>query len=545
MRRLIQRTRDTLFTTPDTLCLERARLVTEAYRRWEGQPPAVLRARAFAYVLGRMTLDMRTNPIFAGNTSSRPRAWMLLPEYGFTVPDQAVIEDPRFEGFLDGNAIPRELREFWRERSFGGGAAVGHLAVDLDRVLSRGLEGIIAEAESQTDSDSETYRQAMVICCHAVIAWAKRYSEAARQAAKSCPDRVEKAAHLRVAEACHRVPAKPARNLFEALQSIVLVQLAIHIEGHGYSVSPGLLDRVLEPFYEDTPEITELLAAFMLKLSANSLWGSHSKTQTITLGGLDSTGRDRCNPLTLRFLEAVELIRMPDPHLFLRWHEKIDAQVKERAMAMLAAGLTMPMLVGDEQTAAGFISAGIRPEDAWDYCVIGCNELGIPGKMADSAAGPGLNHLAVLNETLESADTIGSMDALMAAARTRMKDALASRMRNWSNHRPVIGQKMPTPFTSALMDENVARGTDLHVEMRYNRPGIVERGLVNVVNALAAIEQVVFTEGLPLPKLVEAMRGGFPDESLRLRLLKAPRWGQDDDRADRWARAWLEMRESV
>ena len=76
---LIQQIRDELMSTEDTVCLQRARLVTEAYQQYESDPVPLRRAKAFAYVLRNMDLDIESNPIFAGNTSSRPRAWMLVP----------------------------------------------------------------------------------------------------------------------------------------------------------------------------------------------------------------------------------------------------------------------------------------------------------------------------------------------------------------------------------------------------------------------------------------------------------------------------------
>ena len=513
MRDSVRRTREILVSTPDTVCLERARLATEGYERWADEPTPIRRAKTFQHILENMTLDLDTNPIFAGNTSSRPRAWMLLPEYGFHVSNQAIVENPSFEGFLDGAAIPDELRAFWEGKSHGGGAGVGHLAVNLRRALSEGLESIIAEAESRPPSE---YRQAMIIALRAVIDWAQRYGT----------------------EACMRVPAKPARNLFEALQAIALVHLAIAIEGHGYSVSLAHLDRILLPYYDGDPETTDLIAAFMLKIASNSIWGSHSKTQAITLGGLDHQGNDMCNPLTLRFLDACDMVRMPDPHVFLRWHTQIDRRVKERAIELLASGLSMPMLVGDEQTAQGFINAGIPAEDAWDFCVIGCNELGIPGKLWDSSTGPTIVDPAILREALSDGS---DLSYLSDAVRTTMKRHITQRLKNTLNGWSWAAKNVPTPFTSALMDGCVARGSDLHNGMQYSLPVLIERGFTNVVNGLAAIAE----GSVSLEELRKALETDFSDESVRQKLLHAPKWGNDDDRADKWAQVWMDMREEV
>ena len=552
MQHLLQTIRDDLLATRDTVCLERAGLVTEAYQEHEGQPPLARRADAFHHVLRNMTLDVATNPIFAGNTSTRPRAWMLVPEHGFQGDGQIVIENESLKGF-PGHAIPDDMREYWESRSFGGSYGIGHLAVDFRRVVHEGLESVIDEAGDRRplpDHEALEYRMAAVRSCRAVIEWAGRYAQAATKAAEETDDPALRTLHLRVAQACRHVPAKPARNLFEALQSIVLVHLATAIEGHGMSISIGLPDRVLEPFLEDTDETTDLLCAFILKIAANSTHGSASKTQAITVGGADHTGADRSNALTLRFLDAFDRTRVGDPHIFVRWHERLDVRVKERAVAMLRDGAGMPLLINDEVTARGFEDAGVAPEDAWDYCVIGCNELGIPGRMARSATGGGgIVYLEHLNRMLlEDPHTVSvrDMDDLMAPYAARVTEHLLRSTDAHSRHLRRSAEVVPTPFTSALMWGCLRAGRDLTVHNYYNLPGIYERSLTNAVNALAAIEETVFVQrSLTMAGLIEQMRRDFPDEALHRLLRDAPKWGADDARADRWARELVRLREAA
>jgi formate C-acetyltransferase len=92
----------------------------------------------------------------------------------------------------------------------------------------------------------------------------------------------------------------------------------------------------------------------------------------------------------------------------------------------------------------------------------------------------------------------------------------------------------------------IARGRDMLVGMDYHLPGHYERGLTNAANALAAIEEVIFQErAISLKDLIAAMEHDFQDGSIRDRLIAAPKWGNDDDRVDRWAIALLDMRERV
>ncbi|MBT5533042.1 hypothetical protein HOK31_08275 [Candidatus Poribacteria bacterium] len=550
MQHLLQTIRDDLLATPDTVCLERARLVTEAYQEHDGIPILGKRAHAFRHVLRNMTLDLTTNPIFAGNTSTQPRAWMLVPEHGFQGDGQIVIENEALKGF-PGHAIPEDLREYWEGRSFGGSAGIGHLAVDFRRVVHEGLESVIEEAGDDRplpDHDALTYRVTAGRCCRAVIEWAGRYAETAARAAEETDDAQLRALHLRVASACSHVPAKPARNLFEALQSIVLVHLATAIEGHGMSISIGLPDRVLEPFLEDTDDTTDLLCAFILKIAANSTYGSASKTQAITVGGADHTGADRSNALTLRFLDAFDRTRVGDPHVFVRWHDRLDARVKERAVEMLRDGAGMPLLINDAATARGFEDSGVAPEDAWEYCVIGCNELGIPGRMARSAtSGGGIVYLEHLNRMLlEDPDAVSmrDMDDLMARYAARVTDHVIRSTDAYHRRMQRAAELVPTPFTSALMWDCLRAGRDLAVHNYYNLPGIYERSLTNAANALAAIEETVFTQrSLTMADLIEQMRRDFSDDAMHRLLRDAPKWGTDDARADRWAEELVRLRE--
>ncbi len=544
--------RQAILDAPDTVCLERARLATEGYRRFDKDPVPLKRARTFAHILLHMTLDLESNPWFAGNTSTGPRAWMLLPEYGFSVPAQAGIEAPSLVGHLDGEAIPRDVREFWEGRSLGlGPADIGHLAPDFETVLAEGLEGVIARLEAagrgDSDSDRRVFRDAAVLGCRAVIDWTERYAVAAANRADTAQDPGRRALFRRVAVACRQVPARPPRDLFEALQAVVLLHFAIHVEGHGYSVSPGRLDRLLAPYDRSEPEAGDWIAAFLLKLFANSLWGSHSKTQCITLGGADAEGRDACNRLTGLFLGACEAMRVPDPHLFLRWHSGLDPTIRRQAVAMLGRGVSMPMLVGDAETTEGLTAARIDPADARDYCVIGCNEIGIPGTLLYDPIG--FSEMEALLRVLRDETSPPPRTGQELAARVAAAFETATRAARTA-HEAVRDRRLrltPTPFTSALLTGHAEAGRDLHAWMPVDVPVFGSRNFVNFVNGLAAIEAVVLRRNAySWDALRDAIQTDFSgDDDLRSALWEAPKWGNDEDSVDALAERWLAQRRSI
>jgi len=183
--------------------------------------------------------------------------------------------------------------------------------------------------------------------------------------------------------------------------------------------------------------------------------------------------------------------------------------------------------------------------------VIGCNELGIPGCSAESATATSgtIQYLGLLNQTPVThpdPDSIQTIAQLLAIFEEVMLRTAIKMRQAGQNRRRQMALSVPTPFTSALMRGCIDRGEDFITGMDYSLPGGYERGLTNAVNALSAIERVVFTDQtISLSGLVGQMITDYPDESLRQRLLNAPRWGNDDPVADRWAQALVQMRERV
>jgi formate C-acetyltransferase len=211
----------------------------------------------------------------------------------------------------------------------------------------------------------------------------------------------------------------------------------------------------------------------------------------------------------------------------------------------------MPLLINDGPTAQGFIDAGVAPADAWEYSVIGCNELGIPGRSAESAtcSSGSIQYLALLNEVLMEdvpRSGIEDMPALLAAMERRMKDRLMAGREHGKEGITWAAALVPTPFTSALMRGCIARGQDFRLGMDYHLPGLYDRGLTNAANALAAIDHVVFRQrALTLEVLRDALESDLADEALLRRLRAAPKWGNDDPDVDRWGQVLLDMRERV
>ncbi len=116
---------------------------------------------------------------------------------------------------------------------------VGHVTVKYEEVLAIGYEGIIAKAQKELDESNvgdgdyakkSRFLEAVILSCQAVIDYAHRYAELAEQMAYQCQDPTRKQELLQIASNCTRVPAKGARNFYEACQSFWFVQQLIQME---------------------------------------------------------------------------------------------------------------------------------------------------------------------------------------------------------------------------------------------------------------------------------------------------------------------------
>ena len=186
----ISRLKDELFSTENSVCLERARIFTRIYAENGDDSPGARTSRALAEVFDTMPVFIRPGELIVGQRSSKLGARILYPEY-----------------CMHGlEALGREAVEFWRTRTLGAATRArhpraltdaeselaagyqtgtdtgfGHMIADYPKVLTRGLGGIIGDAEhalavSAGDEEGVRFLDSVITVCRAVVRWANRYA---------------------------------------------------------------------------------------------------------------------------------------------------------------------------------------------------------------------------------------------------------------------------------------------------------------------------------------------------------------------------------
>jgi formate C-acetyltransferase len=457
----VYRLREQLLHTTPSLCAERGLLVTEAYQKYQADPPVLRRARALAHVLANMTITIAPGEIIVGNQASAPRAAPLFPEYLADFLAEEIDDFPRRRA--DVFAVSPEVKVHilntivpaWRGQTLndrvmaimppdvaaaqkagvisGRGnitSGDGHIILNIEKVLAIGLEGIIAEAETALANLSpyeagefkkRPFLQGAIIALQAVIDFAHRFAtEAERQAILPATSPERRAELLTMAETCRRVPAQPPRTFQEAIQSAYFVHLVSQIESNGHSFSLGRFDQYLYPFYqadleakritrEQALEILELLWLKLFSIIKVRPWDhtrfgiGYPTYQNVTIGGQTEHGQDATNDLSYMVLETIRNIRLTQPNVSARIHAGTSDRFLLECAKTIRLGFGMPALKNDEIIIPALLEKGVAPADAYHYAVVGCIETAVPGKWGYRVTGMSfLNVLKILEITLNN-----------------------------------------------------------------------------------------------------------------------------------------------
>ena len=298
-----------------TISAERAVLMTEAYRLHDGLLSAPMRrALAFRYVMEHRTIVIGAGELIVGEKGPAPKATPTYPELCcHTLADLDILDRARRSRSRSaprrGQIYEKQIIPFWqgktmRERLFAEMTdewlaayeagiftefmeqrAPGHTVLD-GKIYRRGLrdfqddiDAALARLDYATDRDAFAKGEelkAMRIALDAVIRFAERHAEKARELAAVEADPARKAELERIAEVCTRVPAHAPRDFWEALQAYWFVHLGVTTELNTWDAfCPGHLDRHLDPFYRNgladgsltRDAAEELLQCFWIKFN--------------------------------------------------------------------------------------------------------------------------------------------------------------------------------------------------------------------------------------------------------------------------------------
>jgi formate C-acetyltransferase len=455
--------------------------------------------------------------------------------------------------------------------------AQGHILPDIPAWLRLGIGGLRAQvaAARKENAQSDIFYQAAWIALDASSEFIERFALLAEKqhvAEQSLSRRRELA---EISSVCCWLAKNPARNFREALQAVWFLLVLLQIESNASSFSLGRFDQYMLPFLERDLESSaltlsqaqELLEYFWLKCNEIVLLRSSASARyfagfpigfNITTGGQLDDQRDATNLLSFMCLRAQAALGMTQPNLSIRIHANSPQDFLETAAFVISRGSGMPQVFNDEVIIPGQLRRGIAPDDAVNYAVVGCVELSTPGKALGWSDAAMFNMVRVLELTLfggadprsgaqiglatPALDETASFDLLESNYDAQMAHFIRLMVEGCAVVERVHAEVLPSPFLSLVVEDCVARGLDVTAGgAHYNFSGVQGVQVANVADSLAAVEHATFAEHwLSGKEMLDVLRGDFcGHEVLRQRLLNCiPKYGNDDDRVDHFARNW-------
>ena len=607
-----------------SITIHRAKIITEIDKAHPGMPKIELRAKAFRRCCETAPLVIQKDELIVGSPCGAPRAGAFSPDLSWrwlrdeldtigTRPqdpfyvseeDKKVLRDVIFP-YWEGKSVDEYCEAQYREaglwelsgESFvsdcsyhalngGGDSNPGYDVI----LMKKGMLDIQNEAKAHLeklsyqnpdDLDKIYFYKAIIDTTEGVMAYARRLSEYAAQLAAAESDPVRKKELLKIAEVNARVPAHAPSTFWEAIQAVWTVESLLVVEENQTGMSIGRVDQYMYPFFKADLESGRLtkyeafdLAGCMLIKMSEMMWvtsegsskffAGYQPFVNMCVGGLTRTGRDATNDLTYLLMDAVRHVRIYQPSLATRVHNKSPEKYLHKIVDVIRSGMGFPAVHFDDTHIKMMLAKGVTMEDARDYCLMGCVEPQKAGRLYQWTSTAYtqwpicielvLNRGVPLWYGKRVTPDLG--DISQYDTWEKFEEAVKEQIRyitKWTATATVISQRVhrelaPKPLMSLMYEGCMEKGRDVAAGgAMYNfGPGVVWSGLATYTDSMAAIKKLVYDEKkYTLAQLNEALKADFAGyDQIKADCLAAPKYGNDDDYADLIASDLIEFTET-
>lgn len=497
---------------------------------------------------------------------------------------RAIIPHEQYPDIIEGLTTPIECK-LWE-------MGIVSPTYDFEALFKEGVRARIKSAENKlVELDAKVLEihpseylekkynwQAMAKSGRAIIRFSERYARLARETAAREPDRERRLELEQMAGILERIPAGPARTFHEAVQFYWMIEvtgklLAVYGHGGGHRI-----DKILWPYYQadiEAGRITreralELLECLFLKIQEVGIALEWPVTftgkaggeifYTLNICGSDGDGNDETNELSEMVLEAMGNLHINQPPIAILYHDNISHKIVDRGLDLLHKGMGHPSWFNEDLIRKWAYQRGYDEKDARRAQVGGCVTNHIIGRyhITTGAAGVGGMLLPkVLEEAIhqggphgngDRADKPVTKDPREMESADELLDAMLERVMfyaktmkvSWDIAQQILMDTYPDPTNSLLLDEPLETGQDLKaLHKKYDTyPAVFILGMITVADSLAAVHHLVFeNKKYTMDELIRALKANWDGfGAMRQDFINAPKYGNDDDYADQWAR---------
>ena len=424
-----------------SISMERAVLLTEAYKKWEGKVSApVLRGLAFKYIMENRTNYIEKGSLVLGEKGDKPWAAPTFPELCCHTLEDFDNMHNREKVFFRVSEEDRRIQEeviipYWHDRAmmtrmnrllpeewhllFDAGLYTeflmqrgpGHTVAD-GKMYQKGFADFKADIQQEIDqldynNDMEALNkreelEGMKLVCEGMIIYGKRYARQCRDLAETETDPQWKQELLELAEVCDVVPEHAPQTFRQAIQMYWFTHIGVTVEMNNWDAySPGKLDQHLEPFYEKDIEEGRLTREEARELLEN-LWiqfnnqpappkvgitlkesATYTDFCNLNTGALRPDGTSGVSDVSYLILEVMDEMKLLQPSSNVQISRKSPEKFLREALKVSRKGWGQPAMYNSEAILAELSYLGKSVDDARESGICsGCVEVGVAGKEA-------------------------------------------------------------------------------------------------------------------------------------------------------------------
>ena len=423
----------------------------------------------------------------------------------------------------------------------------GHLIPDFRYAIKNGVRSMIDEIKDKEGNGYKAFR----IALESVIALANKYADLAEEKLASA-DEERKAELELMIKALRKVPENGAENMYEAMQSFILLWQMMCLEQtpNPFAFSVGNADRIFEPYRNglDRDTVAGLFKHFLVFFNvADRSWAI---SQNIIISGRDKDGNDLTNDTSYAMLDAYFDMNLPQPILSVKLHKNTPQKLyEELGRFFFTPGVLTPSMFNDDSLFEVLGANGVDEADLPDISIAGCQEPLIMGKDNANTTNSWLNLPKILEMTLTGGISTVTGERLADTKACTLEnvqeefyknvETFVAEMAQAANGASVALSTQRVPFLSCFMGglENGIDMRDFNAQgTKYNGSGCLIHGVSVIADSFSAIDKLLAERPGDADKLVDALKANFEGyEDLREFLLSADKFGNNIEKVDNYA----------
>lgn len=516
--------------------IERLRITWEADALVQDLPQQLQLGKGLNYILNHISIPVSPDDLILGRITEE-------------VPDE------------EGEALLQKTSEEWHRGIPRWMPDGGHECFNWERLLQFGLPGLEEFAQAELAKRmSEGEMEAHLDFLRGAIGVYQSFRDYARRYSREAQEFGLESA----AENCVAIAERKPETFAEALQLIWLVGVVYCTMT---SVNPtltfGRMDEMLLEFYRadlssgilTREEAGAMIEDFYCKNNLVLGRGEHQMSggserdtgwlrnltydapQYVVLGGLRRNGSSSTDELTELFVERI-VPGFENPVIVFRYTSDVPEHIWTLVCDKMRDNSSV-MVYNDADVVSAMIQSGVEEQDAVTYTMHGCNWPDIPG-IERPLGGYSIMLPHLILQCIVDGEEPESIDEIYDRFATTIRDEMETRFGQFREFR----EKWTESGSGSLRvddcfhDGPVANARSWTLgSMKYSTILGGMRHIGTAADCLAAVDELVFSSGkVTMKELRKALEDDFEGhEVLRQQCLNAPKFGQDDDRADKHA----------